>query len=119
MVFVQQERAFTRKPGEERRQIAIRRAAELREEISDYQNAKASIPTGFDLEDRTARQRERLLSILGGTMDDWNDWRWQLANRISDAELLAQPQRASRHRQGWQNLSLGDLPLLRISNRSR
>lgn len=87
---MQQERAFTRKPGEERRQIAIRRAAELREEISDYQNAKASIPTGFDLEDRTARQRERLLSILGGTMDDWNDWRWQLANRISDAELLGE-----------------------------
>ncbi len=89
MVFVQHQRAFTRKPGEQRRQIANRRAAELREEISDYQKAKASIPTGFDLAERTARQKERLLSVLGGTHQDWNDWQWQLDNRIDQVEVLA------------------------------
>lgn len=70
--------------------ISARRATELREEIRDYQEAKAYIPTGFDLEERTAKQREKILSLLGGTMEDWQDWHWQLENRIDDVELLGQ-----------------------------
>ncbi len=87
---MQHEGAFTRRSKEERWQIAVRRAKELREEISDYRRAKKELPTGFDLAQRTVRQKERLLAILGGTQEDWDNWHWQLANRIEDAELLGE-----------------------------
>ena len=87
---MQQKGAFTRRYKDERRQIAAKRANELRTEIADYLKAKEAIPTGFTLAERTAKQKKRLLSILGGTEEDWNNWHWQLANRIDDADLLGE-----------------------------
>lgn len=75
--------------GEERRQFAIKRAAELREKIRDYLDAKGKIPTGFDRIDEYERARRRILDSLQAGENDWNDWRWQLRHRVSDVETLS------------------------------
>ena len=62
VVFVQQKGAFTRRYKDERRQIAAKRANELRTEIADYLKA-GSYSYRFHLAERTAAKK-RLLSIL-------------------------------------------------------
>lgn len=87
--FEQPEVLNTNSTGEERRQFAIKRAAELREKIRDYLDVKGKIPTGFDRIDEYERARRRILDSLQAGEDDWNDWRWQLRHRVSDVETLS------------------------------
>jgi glutamate 2,3-aminomutase len=74
---------------EERRKLALARARELRNRISDYLAVEKSIPTGYRLRERINGQKEKILSLLGGSPQDWQDWRWQLRNRITDVDILA------------------------------
>lgn len=87
--FEQPEVLNTNSTGEERRQFAIKRAAELREKIRDYLDVKGKIPTGFDRIDEYERARRRILDSLQAGENDWNDWRWQLRHRVSDVETLS------------------------------
>ncbi len=73
----------------EKKHISITRAASLKSEISDYQENKKSINTGFDLQAAVSQNKERLLTLLKATEDDWQNWKWQLAHRIKDTETLA------------------------------
>ncbi|HBV96248.1 MAG: lysine 2,3-aminomutase [Peptococcaceae bacterium BICA1-7] len=73
---------------EEKRAIALTRAAELRKRISDYTDKKDYIKTGFDMQDRVRENRESLLRHFSATEEDWKDWRWHMAHRITGAELL-------------------------------
>lgn len=82
-------------PGEKRR-IALRRSQQLRERIADYLQAQRYIPTGFNRQEATAGNRERILRILGGTEADWANWKWQMAHRITDASVLAEVLQLSR-----------------------
>lgn len=75
--------------GEEKKIISLTRAAELKDKISDYQLKKASIRTGFDVQHITNPNKEKLLTLLNATQENWQDWRWQLANRIDNPETLA------------------------------
>jgi glutamate 2,3-aminomutase len=75
--------------GEEKRVIALRRSAELKKKISDYLEMKDTIKTGFDLQEIININRERLLIHFNSTEENWNDWRWQMSHRISDATTLA------------------------------
>ena len=75
---------------EEKRMVALERAAELKDRIADYLAVRDSIPSGFGLADRIAVCKGRVISVLGATAADWEDWRWQMRNRISSIELLAQ-----------------------------
>lgn len=74
---------------EERRKMALARAEELRNSISDYLDAEKQIPTGIRLRNRIEAQRQRILDLLGGSLRDWHDWRWQVRNRITDVQILA------------------------------
>lgn len=74
---------------EEKRTIALTRAAELKKKISDYLDKKDSIKTGFDLKEAIRLNKERLLNHFNATEEDWNDWRWQMSHRIRDAITLA------------------------------
>ncbi|PKM42001.1 MAG: glutamate 2,3-aminomutase [Firmicutes bacterium HGW-Firmicutes-8] len=74
---------------EEKKFISLTRAAELKSRISDYQLNKASIKTGFDMQDIINSNREKLLTLFNATEENWQDWRWQLANRINTPETLA------------------------------
>ena len=74
--------------AEEKRAIALKRATELRRQISDYLEARDAIKTGFEMQETVEKNKRRLLTYLNAAERDWNDWRWQLARRISDVELL-------------------------------
>jgi lysine 2,3-aminomutase len=74
---------------EEKRTMALRRAAELKKKISDYLEKKDVIHTGFDLREIIGLNKEKLLIHFGATEENWNDWRWQMSNRINDVTTLA------------------------------
>ena len=76
--------------AEERRQAALARAAQLRRRIADYLEAEKQIPTGARIGDRIRAQKRKILQILNGTEQDWNNWKWQMRNRITRIEILAQ-----------------------------
>lgn len=67
---------------------AIARAEKLRERISDYLEVRKTIHTGFELVEDVGVRKRRIMEELGGTEEQWNDWHWQLANRIRDVDTL-------------------------------
>lgn len=76
---------------EERRIIALKRAEELKNKIQEYMIVKNNIPRGLSQiqQEKIRQKRELILSLLGADEKDWNDWRWQIKNKISDVKLLS------------------------------
>jgi glutamate 2,3-aminomutase len=74
---------------EENRRIARERAKQRVELISDYLDASRDIPTGFTHRARLEANKERILGVLGGTEEDWDDYKWHLQHAIRDAGTLA------------------------------
>jgi glutamate 2,3-aminomutase len=74
---------------EENREIARQRAREHVKLISGYLDARAGIPTGSSESKRIGESRKRILDILGGSEDDWNDYRWHMSHGIKDTETLS------------------------------
>lgn len=74
----------------EKRKIATDRALELRSRIEDYMNIKDSIPTGTsqDQKKRILMNKQRIMDLFHASEEDWNDWKWQISNRISSLDLL-------------------------------
>jgi len=77
-------------PAEEKRNIANRRAAELKTSISDYLEAAQKIPTGFKLVEQYEAQKAKILQLKNATQENWDDWRWQMRNRFAKVEDLSQ-----------------------------
>ena len=75
-----------------KRQIALKRAESLRDTIADYLKAKESIPRGMGAaeQEKYERQKAKILAHLGATEENWNDYKWQLKNRIFDLDTLLQ-----------------------------
>lgn len=71
------------------KEISKERAQELKTRIEDYLAYEKNIPTGFRNKDRIAEMRDRLLEEFGGSLNDWQDWKWQLQNRINDVDTLS------------------------------
>lgn len=71
------------------RQYSLRRAAELKQKAQPYLDQRDKIPSGLTLEAEYARRRDRILKYFDVSLEDWQDWRWQLRNRITDADTLA------------------------------
>ncbi|MEW6624986.1 MAG: glutamate 2,3-aminomutase [Bacillota bacterium] len=71
-----------------KREIALERAEQLKQRITPYLQAKENILTGFDLSEKSQETKERILKFFSANESDWNDWRWQLRNRIEDVETL-------------------------------
>lgn len=74
--------------AEEKQLIALNRAEELRSKIQDYLEERQNIPTGFDLHQQYTERKQRIMHILQATEEQWDDWKWQMANRIKDPETL-------------------------------
>lgn len=74
-----------------KRKIALERAKELKDKIDGYTMIKNKIPKGMSpiQESKKLYAKNRILSLLNASEDDWNDWKWQERNRISSVELLA------------------------------
>lgn len=71
------------------REIANERAAKLVDTISDYLAVKDTIPTGFTRREQILENRKRILDVLGGTDEDWNNWHWHIKKGIDDIEVLS------------------------------
>lgn len=74
---------------QQKRIISLKRAADLRKTVKNYQEKKVSIKTGFDIQEIIQTNKQTLLQRFRGTEENWNDWHWQMAHRISDVETLA------------------------------
>lgn len=74
----------------DKKKIALDRANELKSRIQDYLDIKDTIPSGMSSEGqkRYEEKKKKILSILNATEEDWNDYKWQLSNKISDLETL-------------------------------
>lgn len=70
------------------REIALTRADELKSRIEDYLIAKERIPVGLNRQKEIENKKQTLLTLLNARKEDWNDWKWQLSNRITDVETL-------------------------------
>ncbi len=71
-----------------KRQIALERAAELKTRIADYLEARKSIPKGLEKASEISKRKTFILEYFKATEENWNDWHWQLKNRIRDVEIL-------------------------------
>ena len=80
------------KPIEDKRKISLERAKELKYKIKDYLAIKDSIPRGMNplQEEKIKEKKEKILSLLKATEENWKDWNWQINNKISDVNLLSQ-----------------------------
>jgi len=74
--------------GEEKRGAALKRASELKKTIVEYTENKFSIKTGTEMQEITGLNKERMLHYFNASEKDWDDWRWQMSHRISDAITL-------------------------------
>lgn len=74
---------------ESKRQRALHRAEKLRERIETYLESRKIIHTGFDVVEDIQVRKHRIMEELGGSEAQWNDWHWQLRNRIRDVDTLA------------------------------
>jgi len=71
-----------------KRKLAVDRSDELKRRINEYREASKDIPTGFKLESEYAARKIKILAFFNATEKDWNDWHWQIQNRISDVQIL-------------------------------
>lgn len=71
------------------RQKALVRAEQLSLDALSYIKAAKTIETGLSTYERTVARKQQILDYTGGSWHDWDDWRWQLKNRIKDAGILA------------------------------
>ncbi|MGI6096529.1 MAG: glutamate 2,3-aminomutase [Dethiobacteria bacterium] len=74
---------------DKRREIANNRAAELKKRIIPYLEARERIKTGFSLAEVYKVCKKRIMEHFGVSEDEWEDWHWQMRNRISDVETLS------------------------------
>jgi len=75
--------------SEENRKIAGERAKQYVEKITDYLEASKRIPTGLSSADQLRENRKRILAVLGGSEDDWKNWKWHLKNAIRNTAALS------------------------------
>jgi lysine 2,3-aminomutase len=78
---------FTESSG---RAAAVRRSAELDELWGRVERYISRYASGLDEESRRRRaaRRARVLESLGGSEQDWSDWRWQRRNVLQSSERL-------------------------------
>ncbi len=77
-------------PKEDKRTIALKRAEELKDHISDYLENQKNIPNGFEIQEAYSLAKSKLMEYFQASEQQWNNWRWQMANRVREAEVLAQ-----------------------------
>lgn len=73
-----------------KREISLNRANELKSEIEDFLDFKKEFlkETAQRRDVMSKKHKDELLSFFGGTNEDWDDWHWQLKNRISSVDTL-------------------------------
>ncbi len=73
---------------EEKQKMAELRCAELKGSIKDYREAMKNIPCGFERWPQIKKNQQRIMDYFKASENDWNNWRWQLKNRVTKIEVL-------------------------------
>jgi len=71
-----------------KREVALKRSEELKNQISDYQEALKSISSGMDKWTDIVENQNRIKEYFKASDEDWRNWRWQLKNRITNTAVL-------------------------------
>lgn len=71
------------------RQISLQRASELSKKTHGFLKARTSFPIGMEMQTAFDKAKKRILQVLNGTEENWDDWHWQLDNTIKDTETLS------------------------------
>lgn len=79
-----------RSASDDTRLRALARAAELKMDVDSYLKNRAEIPTGMSRQVEVEARKREILRILKASEQDWDDWKWQVRNRVKDAGLLAE-----------------------------
>ena len=74
--------------GKNKREYALQRADELKSRINPYLDKKGKILTGIDLQEKHQKLKSKILEFFNATEEQWNDWQWQMKNRIEDIGTL-------------------------------
>ncbi|MDD3024315.1 MAG: lysine 2,3-aminomutase, partial [Syntrophomonadaceae bacterium] len=69
---------------------SILRSSELKEYVIPYLEAVKAMPGDSVLKEQGFKRKQQILEVIGGTEENWADWKWQLKNRISDSNVLAE-----------------------------
>ena len=72
-----------------KREVSLCRASELKQEIADYLDIESTIETGMRLHERNLHNKEHILKYFQASENDWDNWAWQMKNRINDGNVLA------------------------------
>ncbi len=72
----------------EKQKIALKRAEELKGRVDDYREALKTIPAGFKRWPQILENQKRIKDYFKASDDDWDNWRWQLKNRITTTGVL-------------------------------
>ncbi len=62
----------------------------LKESIEDYTHIKGEIKTGIEDSERIEYQKKKILRELNGSEKDWKNYKWQLQNRFTKVEDIAE-----------------------------
>lgn len=63
---------------------------QLKNEIADYEELKAEIPTGVEDYERINFQKKKILNYVNATEDNYNDYHWQLKTRFTNSKGLSE-----------------------------
>ncbi len=73
----------------EYRQDSLVRADELKLQIKEYLDERTKMTSGRDLKERIRVQKEKILKVLNADETAWDDYHWQIRERISNVEVLS------------------------------
>ncbi|MEQ8175086.1 MAG: glutamate 2,3-aminomutase [Syntrophomonadaceae bacterium] len=69
---------------------SLARSQELTDIARPFQEASARIPTGMSQIEQINKQKVRIMKVLKADEENWQDWRWQLKNRVQESSILAE-----------------------------
>lgn len=67
---------------------SLLRSRQLSDVVQPYQQFLKQLPDEKTIQAGVARRRLQIQAVIGGTDQDWSDWKWQLKNRIRDSRVL-------------------------------
>nr|WP_089610403.1 KamA family radical SAM protein [Dehalobacterium formicoaceticum] len=73
----------------ENNRVSIARAAELKDQITDYLEAKNQITVGLEIQEKINERKEKIKKLLNADENDWHNWQWQLSHRVDHLDTLS------------------------------
>lgn len=74
---------------EDKRKISLERAKQLKEYTSPFLSyKKEELKKILIREEKAKESKKKILQLLNATEEDWDNWHWQLKNKITDVAIL-------------------------------